>query len=80
MAQVTVRTVHNSDGYAAILRSAGTYALLGYVADGIVARTGGLAYRHAFHGHDRPAVAVFAHKSNYAKIQALANRRLEGAM
>ena len=80
MADATFRMEHNSDGYAAILTSAGTSALVGSVGADVTAKAGKLAYMRHFQGRDRPAVAVFAHRSKYAKVQALANRMLEGAM
>ena len=80
MADATFRMEHNSDGYAAILKSAGTYALVGEVAGEVSARAGKLSYVHRFTGRDRPAAAVFAHKSRFGKLQALANHLLEGAM
>lgn len=85
MADADFRLEFRTEGFQRVLNSPGTFAMLDSVAGGVVARSHGLAYKRGFTATKfrygpRPAVSVFANRSRFGKLQALANHLLEGAM
>ena len=83
MAEVRFDLKFDSGGFQQVL--AASRGLVDSTADGIVARTDGLAYRRSLTGTaskygPRPIAVVFAHGSRNPLVQMATNRRLEGAM
>lgn len=82
MAEVTFRMEFDSSGFQQILNSGGTRkALLDY-ADGVVARSRGMAHRRMFAATmfkfgARPAVSVWTHAQS--RMEAALARRVLGA-